>query len=231
MSKHIDDPIRKNTWEYLRMFYSKAEVDSWRDTLLQSGKTEVLENLISMSHSVHTAWDSCQFALFPISPSSVGVNEIQVRFYYLKVREGSHKNIIRLSQIPDLPSDCRTGLGGIRFFNCVTLQVIEPGDIITLRTPDPIKYPLPSVELLRMQWHLNRIGALVGGAEAIDDDIDDDDDDDEENLGDSVNIVQDELVDVGDEFELGPPASPSQKAIGQLPRPLSHHTASTCRFA
>lgn len=214
MSTYIDDPIRRNTWDYLKLFYPEAEVESWRTTLLQSGKTERLENLISMAPTIHYAWDSCQFALFPISPSSVGEKEIKVQFFWMKIRQRADRETISLTQIPDLPSDCPAGLGGLLFLNCQTREIIKSGDIITLTTPDPDKYPLPSVELLRMQWHLNRIGALAGGAEAIDivgDDYDID-------LDYGVCIVNDESIEedqVEDHFEVVQPPSPSQKAIGQ----------------
>lgn len=52
MTKHIDGlTTRKYTWEYLAMFYPRSEIDAWRNALLKPGKTEVLENLISMSQT------------------------------------------------------------------------------------------------------------------------------------------------------------------------------------
>jgi hypothetical protein len=52
------------------------------------------------------------------------------------------------------------------------------GDIFTLTTNDPEKRPLPSMELLEMQWILQRLMGMCGSAEwpsldLADDDIDD----------------------------------------------------------
>lgn len=46
---------------------------------------------------------------------------------------------------------------------------IESGDTFDLMTDDPVTRPLPSRELLEMQWILHRVRALKGAAD-IDDD-------------------------------------------------------------
>jgi len=52
---------------------------------------------------------------------------------------------------------------------------IKSGDTFALTTFNPITHPLPSFELLEMQWHLNRIVSMSGAADIYDDDDDDDD--------------------------------------------------------
>ena len=47
-----------------------------------------------------------------------------------------------------------------------------------LRTGDPEKMPLPSRELLEMQWTLHRLSVIAGAAEVYDDFSDNDSDDD-----------------------------------------------------
>jgi hypothetical protein len=42
------------------------------------------------------------------------------------------------------------------------------GDVFELTTDDPSKYPLPSMDLLDMQWKLQRVVGMKGAAEAID---------------------------------------------------------------
>ncbi|XHG08376.1 hypothetical protein AWENTII_011481 [Aspergillus wentii] len=44
-----------------------------------------------------------------------------------------------------------------------------------MHTPDKNEFPLPSLELLMLQWHLQRITGLRGAAEVFDDDDDEDD--------------------------------------------------------
>jgi hypothetical protein len=52
---------------------------------------------------------------------------------------------------------------------------IESGDTFTLTTDDPEIRPLPSWELLDMQWVLQRLTAMSGAAETPDVDLYDDD--------------------------------------------------------
>ena len=63
------------------------------------------------------------------------------------------------------PVDCK-------LFNCLTEKKICSGDVITIRTEDPINHPLPSWDLLDMQWVLHSLVALSGAAEASEDDLD-----------------------------------------------------------
>jgi hypothetical protein len=57
-----------------------------------------------------------------------------------------------------------------------SVRKIESGDIFTLTTDNPRKRPLPSLELLEMQWILQRITAMSGAAGTPEIDWDDDDD-------------------------------------------------------
>jgi hypothetical protein len=46
-----------------------------------------------------------------------------------------------------------------------------------MTTADPTKLPLPDPELLELQWHLQRVLAMVGAADRLDDDSECDPDD------------------------------------------------------
>lgn len=61
-----------------------------------------------------------------------------------------------------------------RLFDCGTKRCICSGDILTFTTEDPEKWPLPSVDLLYMQWVLNRLVALAGAADVTDEELDPD---------------------------------------------------------
>lgn len=54
---------------------------------------------------------------------------------------------------------------------------IPSGYVFTVTTDDPSRKPLPSFELLDLQWQLRRIAAMQGDAEEDDNDIDSDGDD------------------------------------------------------
>ncbi|THC90246.1 hypothetical protein EYZ11_010292 [Aspergillus tanneri] len=75
-------------------------------------------------------------------------------------------------------ADKPEGQDGFKFFHHRTNKPINSGDYIVLKTDNPTVYPLPSLPLLKMQWHLNRIAAMCAGAEPKDPSDDDDSDDD-----------------------------------------------------
>lgn len=54
-------------------------------------------------------------------------------------------------------------------------EFVKSGHIFTLRTHDPIDHPLPSKELLEMQWYLNRVVSLSGAAGTAEFEVDSDD--------------------------------------------------------
>lgn len=58
-----------------------------------------------------------------------------------------------------------------------TLAVIPSGHVFTITTNDPVNKPLPSFQLLEMQWHLRRISAMQGAGENDESGIDSDGDD------------------------------------------------------
>jgi hypothetical protein len=73
----------------------------------------------------------------------------------------------------------------VKLMNGHTDRLVKSGDIITFKTNDPHKLPLPSYELLQMQWVLHRIVAIRGAA---DDAKDDNDDEEEETSEDSESL-------------------------------------------
>lgn len=50
--------------------------------------------------------------------------------------------------------------GNRHLFHCETLEVISSGQIFTVTTTNPVTHPLPSEELLKMQWHLSLIASM-----------------------------------------------------------------------
>jgi hypothetical protein len=67
---------------------------------------------------------------------------------------------------------------------------IESGDIFTFTTDDPAIRPLPSWELLDMQWVLQRLTAMSGGAGTPDVDVYDDED-----VGSGSMLILDDVDD------------------------------------
>ena len=78
-------------------------------------------------------------------------------------------------------------------------HIIQSGDEIRLTTEDPENRPLPHWDILEMQWILNRIVAMSGGAEVNEFDNNDDDDDDDGGGGEvSLNEGRDFITPADD---------------------------------
>lgn len=176
MSKHSD--LRSQLWQFLKVFWADSKVMAWHNMIQTNLKTEFLANLVTMKKDVHAAWDNCEFALKPIPPSDgedPDPNSMRVEFHWLKV----HPRVapmVSLLAVPDFPTHQSCGRDNLKLWDCITEKKVCSGEVIVLTTDDPKNFPLPSQELLWMQWHLNRVGALCGGAEAVDTKIDDDSD-------------------------------------------------------
>lgn len=48
-------------------------------------------------------------------------------------------------------------------FNHNTDKHVQSGYYIDLKTTNPVAYPLPSLALLEMLWHLNRVATMYAG--------------------------------------------------------------------
>ncbi|OCK81201.1 hypothetical protein K432DRAFT_403996 [Lepidopterella palustris CBS 459.81] len=85
---------------------------------------------------------------------------------------------VNLNIKPAPPHEGAIGPEGAKLYNTATDQPIKSGDVIELTTDDPDLRPLPSIDLLYMQWVLQQIAALAAGAEPINlEEVDSDDDD------------------------------------------------------
>lgn len=74
---------------------------------------------------------------------------------------------------PTPPTDTYSSVEGTGLIH--KLDGPTSGDVISFTTHDPQKLPLPSFDLLDMQWALHRVTALSGAADATDEELDPDD--------------------------------------------------------
>jgi hypothetical protein len=110
---------------------------------------------------------------------------------------------VDLLQMPSLALTPNDVANGFWFVDVRTGDRIYSGHKVTLTTDDPDERPLPSWELLDMQWVLQRLSAISGAAELLDDWSDNDSSDD-----DSSDISDSEIIKEGDEGE---------RAAGRVP--------------
>jgi hypothetical protein len=159
-----DIPKSDSFWVNLTSFWSKEMIDKWKKVVFTEQKTEICENLITLSPSAHAYWTKALFALKPLSVAADG-KSMDIQLFWLCPYERLPS--IPLTTRPELPDDLKGSVNNVKLFNHLTCQELCSGDIITLQTDDPENKPLPSKDLLEMQWLLHRATALSGGAEAI----------------------------------------------------------------
>ncbi|KAB8251112.1 hypothetical protein BDV35DRAFT_388501 [Aspergillus flavus] len=163
----------KDFWMILRMFWPREKVETWKKQVSGPAGTESCSNMMCMVNVAQNLWGKARFALKPLSISE-DQKVLKVQFYWLPRHSYSREMpaIRTPSPFPgNLSSSTVNGQHSAKLFNIATDTKLCSGDIITFETNDPVGHPLPSMELLNMQWVLHRVLALSGVANATDEDL------------------------------------------------------------
>lgn len=123
---------------------------------------------------MHRLWCKARFALEPVEVSE-DKTSLTARFWWLPLR--TYSNWVRVSGAPSLPSDLDASPFNAKLWDCVPEERIRSGHLLMTTTPDPESMPLPSFELLHMQWVLNRVAAMSGAADVSEEYVEFSDDD------------------------------------------------------
>ena len=163
---------REEFWSLLETFWAPDKIEKWKSKVLGPRGTETVENYLCLSTIVHDLWGKARLALEPVEVAEDGTS-LTVRFWWLP----GNKLVTNmpLCDPPCLPASLKGSPLNAKLWNCDTDQPIYSGQLVTLTTRDPVAMPLPSFELLNMQWMLNRIAALCGAADVSDEVLDDPD--------------------------------------------------------
>ncbi|OJJ38296.1 hypothetical protein ASPWEDRAFT_734519 [Aspergillus wentii DTO 134E9] len=162
-------------WSLLKIFWKEGKVEHWNKTVEGPHGTEFLGNLLCLWSGVHDFWDRALLALKPIKkwPGDGEEEYLMLQFYWMP--GAFSRGPIRVTKRPSLSAGLESTPNGTRLRDN-QYQKIVSGHEITLKTENKITDPLPSFELLQMQWVLHIVASLSGAAE----DLDDDDDEEEE---------------------------------------------------
>jgi hypothetical protein len=100
---------------------------------------------------------------------------------------------VQVDMPPILLSGHDCGPRDTKLFDCKTETKIKSGDVLVFHTEDPVNLPLPSIDLLNMQWLLNRLLAMSGAADApeLDEEEAEDEDTGEEGV---VEVVEEKEI-------------------------------------
>ncbi|RAK91577.1 hypothetical protein BO79DRAFT_279791 [Aspergillus costaricaensis CBS 115574] len=150
-------------------------ISKWKEQVLGPSGTETCSNLMCMSNLAHKLWKTARFALNPLSISE-NQKVLKVKFYWMPINKLSDAMSSREVPCP-FPDGCLSSIKvegklNAKLFNINTEKALRSGDVLTFKTDDPVGNPLPSIELLNMQWALHRVLALSGAADATDEELD-----------------------------------------------------------
>jgi hypothetical protein len=166
-------------WGLLRLFWDRDRVEKWRRTIFPNSDVGVERyfNLISLTPTAHNMWNKGLFALKPLKLSR-DRKKLTVQFFWQV--PGGHKIKSRIDLLTEPASSKGLDFVGdgyflSRFENDTLSPRIQSGETFTLITKDPQNLPLPSLELLEMQWVLQRLVGMCGATEWPSLDLDDDD--------------------------------------------------------
>jgi hypothetical protein len=176
-------------WQSLAIFWGTDQVNKWKNTIFPDGVgVERCFNLISLSAEAHDMWKKGLFAFKPLKLSR-DRKTLSVQFFWQVPDKYKVNNEVDLLTEPpsseglDMVGEETVGDGYFlaRHGNDRSLSRIRSGDTFNFTTKDPKNLPLPSLELLEMQWILQRLVGMSGAAgwpslDEIDDDSVDNDD-------------------------------------------------------
>jgi hypothetical protein len=169
-------------WESLALFWDEDRINKWYKTIFTDAENpdigiERCFNLISLSPDAHDMWNNGMFVLKPLHLSR---KRLIVQIFLQAPGNYQINNRIDLLTEPTSSEGLEVvgdGYALHRVENDGSSSRIRSGETFTFTTNDPEKLPLPNVELLEMQWFLQRLMGMCGAAgwPSLDDDDGDDD--------------------------------------------------------
>jgi hypothetical protein len=172
--KHKEEDMfgqRHIFWDHLKNFWSKEKVAAWEAELFPAGICEFgierVCNLITLSRTAHDRWSRGAFALKPISESDDKMT-LKVQFFWQEKQKDTQQTISLLttpSSTEGLDQNIGAFGGAVQLYSFWNKRTIQSGDYFKLQTDDPETKPLPSFQLLELQWFLQRIQGMVGAAD------------------------------------------------------------------
>ncbi|BCS25526.1 uncharacterized protein APUU_50237A [Aspergillus puulaauensis] len=151
--RDMEERNNRRFWKAMRFFFDEQRVNSW---MAATADPLELANLMCVSGNVHGLYESARFALRPIFQ---GQNRTAALFYWLPHTEYSMRG---LQAWPGYNVNQQFSPFGCTLFDCATGRKIRSGSVVEFKTPDRMKYPVPSLAILDMQWTMQRVTAWSG---------------------------------------------------------------------
>lgn len=142
------------------MFWGKERKEALHNCIFGDPKTLInrLYKMVTLSPEVHAYWGLGCFILEPLMAESTTL-ELKLRFQWIPNHQATDGVTMgTLSSSLEAPPKPKY------LMNVETGELIHDGYIVTLKTVNPIKAPLTSLELLNLQCHLVRVLRMAGRA-------------------------------------------------------------------
>jgi hypothetical protein len=154
----------------LQNFWPEEKITAWEEIVFPDGPEErgleTTRNLITLEAHVHRLWNEGAFALKPISISEDNTT-LTIQFFW-QTKQPLVTSTINLTSIPSSTCNLDQSDQGTRLHSSDGRR-IKSGDLFELKTDDSEARPLPSMELLEMQWFLQRVMGMGGAADQLED--------------------------------------------------------------
>ncbi|KAJ5979164.1 hypothetical protein N7501_002506 [Penicillium viridicatum] len=175
-----DDPHPPNIWRFADVFWGKTTTERWRravfnDPTQPEKPVNDCTNLICLRRDIRSAWSSGLFALRPVWASE-DKTEMEIEFYWQPKPDHKFYDIVDISKIPVSTKNVASVdrlIVAVGERGESSYHTIESGYKFRMTTDDPIERPLPSFDLLDMQWHFTRIVSLCAAGTFFDEDSED----------------------------------------------------------
>ncbi|OJJ42405.1 hypothetical protein ASPZODRAFT_36938, partial [Penicilliopsis zonata CBS 506.65] len=162
-------------WEMLKYFWSEERVSQWHSQVFQDSESpekqfDSVGNQICLSPSIHALWSLGRVAFWPLDYNDEKTT-LEVEWHWQPPPPTSMDKTIAVNTVPSSSRGLNersnpNSTASLSFIEQNGLaRRIQTGDRFMLQTTDPRRLPLPSKELLDMQFVLNRIVNMSGAGD------------------------------------------------------------------
>ena len=162
-------------WDLLELFFDFDHVRRWRREIFRdpfdpSVSLDGCHNRICLDPATHDSWIRGSFALRPVAVSE-DEKQLTAQFYWQSKPLHSRFDQVEVLQAPPSSKGLIHGDGDMLYIHpegkTEDGYEVNSGDIFVFKTENPKTHPLPSFELLDMQWHMNRICLMSGVSDVL----------------------------------------------------------------
>jgi hypothetical protein len=153
-------------WNLLSLFWPEEKIDTWKARVFPTDEgRETCRNMLCLDPTVYRMWTKGLFAFKPLHTSE-DPNELSLQFVWQP--QYGHNRGDRIDiMTTQKPSRGLTGSSGswLAFEGSnESLKKVETGDVFKIRSNNLDTHPLPDLEILEMQWVLQRLVSMSGAA-------------------------------------------------------------------